>query len=607
MTQRFPRLLTLALLLSALTACGGDDVIPPPDTDGGSTDAGARDGAADGGGARVDGGGTDVDAGACTDEDGDGRGALPCGDDCDDADATRFPGNAETCDDDDEDCNDSTYGPDGDSDGFPSVTCCNGADNCGADCNDVLNTVNPGAAEQCNGGVDDDCDGLADAADGVCVPCPTGYAGFDGGCVDLNECAVSGFCGTGGTACVNSAGTFSCSCGPGFFAAAPTGAQCEDFDECAAATGPCGALGSCTNTVGSYSCGCPPGYVAGAGGCVNVNECTTNPCGPTSTMCTDTPGSYTCTCVTGYAAGGPGGGGTCADVDECAIGTCGAGSSACSNFVGTFSCTCRAGYRSSGPGAPCLDVDECAAGMCGPGVASCTNTAGSYACTCAPGYTVASSGAPCVDTNECATGAPCGAGLGTCANRPGSYACTCNPGYGAPATGGTCSELNECVLGTDDCTDAPAGICTNTAGSFTCACAPGFPFGTRTARGALGCLVRFTDLGDGTVRDNRSGLVWQQGFSPGEQAQAASVTYCTSLTLGGGWRLPTKDELLSIVDSSRSNPSIDTAFFPGTPSTWFWSSSPVAGSPSVGWYVYFSSGNANVYDATSMYRARCVR
>jgi len=110
------------------------------------------------------------------------------------------------------------------------------------------------------------------------------------------------------------------------------------------------------------------------------------------------------------------------------------------------------------------------------------------------------------------------------------------------------------------------------------------------------------------VRDNNgSGLVWQQGFSPREQSQAASGTYCASLTLGGGWRLPTKDELLSIVDLTIGRPTIDTAFFPGTPSTYFWSSSPVAGSPSFGWYVNFNNGIAASYVAANVLRARCVR
>jgi len=77
----------------------------------------------------------------------------------------------------------------------------------------------------------------------------------------------------------------------------------------------------------------------------------------------------------------------------------------------------------------------------------------------------------------------------------------------------------------------------DTVGSFTCTCPASFPSGT--GRGASGCLARFTYRGDGTVRDNNaSGLEWQQGFSPGTQNQAASITYCTTLALDGdGWRV----------------------------------------------------------------------
>ena len=118
----------------------------------------------------------------------------------------------------------------------------------------------------------------------------------------------------------------------------------------------------------------------------------------------------------------------------------------------------------------------------------------------------------------------------------------------------------------------------------------------------------FTDNGDGTVRDNLTGLVWQQGFSPAAQTQAASVTYCTTVALaGGGWRLPTILELRSIVDESVSSPSIDQVFFPGTPVEGAWSSSPLAGSSSLGWYVYFPDGVASYYDNLHNYRARCVR
>jgi len=61
------------------------------------------------------------------------------------------------------------------------------------------------------------------------------------------------------------------------------------------------------------------------------------------------------------------------------------------------------------------------------------------------------------------------------------------------------------------------------------------------------------------------------------------------------------------VDSSRSLPAIDTSFFPRTPSTTFWSSSAVAGSPSFGWGVSFGGDDAGDVDATNMGRARCVR
>lgn len=119
---------------------------------------------------------------------------------------------------------------------------------------------------------------------------------------------------------------------------------------------------------------------------------------------------------------------------------------------------------------------------------------------------------------------------------------------------------------------------------------------------------RFTDLLNGTVRDSANGAVWQQAVDAGRSTQAGAIAYCASLALdGGGWRLPTKDELLSIVDRRWRYPTIDPTYFPGTPNDWFWSSSTVAGSPSYGWYVSFYDGDAHGNDASNGYRARCVR
>ena len=106
--------------------------------------------------------------------------------DCDDAAASAYPGGAEVCDGLDNDCDglfddqdDSVdlstlrdYYADTDSDGYGDIddsqTSCSPpsgyvADS--SDCDDDAAIINPGATEVCNGGVDDDCDGLSDDAD----------------------------------------------------------------------------------------------------------------------------------------------------------------------------------------------------------------------------------------------------------------------------------------------------------------------------------------------------------------------------------------------------------------------------------------------------------
>jgi hypothetical protein len=116
------------------------------------------------------------------DEDGDGAFDASCldgsgaalGDDCDDADSGRFPGNIEVCDADDEDCDDTTFGGvDDDHDGYQSQVCCNGA-SCGDDCDDARIGSFPGATEVCDG-LDQNCDGTVD--DGVSL---AGFLDRDG-------------------------------------------------------------------------------------------------------------------------------------------------------------------------------------------------------------------------------------------------------------------------------------------------------------------------------------------------------------------------------------------------------------------------------------------
>jgi len=73
------------------------------------------------------------------------------------------------------------------------------------------------------------------------------------------------------------------------------------------------------------------------------------------------------------------------------------------------------------------------------------------------------------------------------------------------------------------------------------------------------------------------------------------------------WRLPKRMELMSIVNNARSNPSIDIAYFPNTPGTWFWSSSPHADASNNAWNVSFSSGDVDGYLKDRPSAVRLVR
>ena len=102
------------------------------------------------------------------DADGDGAYSVACGgDDCDDNDPRRYPGNTEVGDSDDvdEDCNPDTFGEiDRDGDGYYSAWNCNSDGvglNCGTDCDDEKASTYPGAPEVCNY-IDDNCNGEAD-------------------------------------------------------------------------------------------------------------------------------------------------------------------------------------------------------------------------------------------------------------------------------------------------------------------------------------------------------------------------------------------------------------------------------------------------------------
>jgi hypothetical protein len=106
---------------------------------------------------------------------------------------------------------------------------------------------------------------------------------------------------------------------------------------------------------------------------------------------------------------------------------------------------------------------------------------------------------------------------------------------------------------------------------------------------------RFTDNGDGTVTDNLTGLVWVQNVRCFDwKTWTGALIFANSLadpacnltdgSVAGDWRVPNINELRSLIDYGERTPPIPSGSpFPEPWTTFYWSSTTVAGSPSAAW------------------------
>lgn len=112
---------------------------------------------------------------------------------------------------------------------------------------------------------------------------------------------------------------------------------------------------------------------------------------------------------------------------------------------------------------------------------------------------------------------------------------------------------------------------------------------------------------NGTVTDQRTGLVWQQQDDGQLRSWEGAIAYCESLSLDNQsvWRVPNVKELESINDESRVGSAIDPAFT-GTKSSEYWTSTTNATTSVEAWVVNFYYGGFNYLNKSSNYYVRCV-
>jgi hypothetical protein len=119
----------------------------------------------------------------------------------------------------------------------------------------------------------------------------------------------------------------------------------------------------------------------------------------------------------------------------------------------------------------------------------------------------------------------------------------------------------------------------------------------------------FTDNGDGTITDNLTELVWQKTPNIQTQNWENALVYAENLSLANlsDWRLPNIKELQSLNDESRTNPSINSSFFPSIGVNNYWSSTSLPNQTTNAWYLNTQFGISTYSSKTTANYVLCVR
>jgi uncharacterized protein DUF1566 len=126
------------------------------------------------------------------------------------------------------------------------------------------------------------------------------------------------------------------------------------------------------------------------------------------------------------------------------------------------------------------------------------------------------------------------------------------------------------------------------------------------------------EFNDAAVLDRETGLVWERSPSSvthpwsGPGLSTAAIV-CNTVPRGGrlGWRLPTIQELASLVDPTQSSPALPHGHpFTNVQSSFYWSATTGAGQPGTAWNMTFNGAGAvsdGAIDGSNLLLVWCVR
>ncbi|KAK3612288.1 hypothetical protein CHS0354_011006 [Potamilus streckersoni] len=333
--------------------------------------------------------------------------------------------------------------------------CLEGIDNCSQACENTLGSFKCTCASGFSG-------------DGVkCTECEIGHWGI--GC--KMDCSCNG---TNSLGCDKSTG---CLCFGNW-----TGIYCnQDTDECSIPD-VCPKNSHCVNSIGSFSCLCNPGYTQnGSRGCepcsgnrYEANCSKTCRCNMANSRNVDQTCDHEtgkCICKFGWQGDCSVDRNECEDPEICSSDP----TKQCQNTLGGFECVC---IVPKDDGTCLIDVDECLDSPC-ENNGTCQNIYGSYVCHCAAGWEAKNC------TKECSSntfGQYCEKACNCSARNAKDSNQTCNATNGKCIckTGwiGDCSDdEDECVMKPGVCEVKENSGCYNFPGGHSCPCLRGFKSG----------------------------------------------------------------------------------------------------------------------------------
>ena len=317
------------------------------------------------------------------------------------------------------------------------------------------------------------------------------------------------------------------------------------------------------------------------------------------------------------------------------LGTCNTTLSTCNSNLSTANATLATSNTNLATCNGSLGTCNASLSTCSTNLTSCSGSLG----TCNTSLTTCNSDLSAANATLASANAnltACSGNLSTCNGSLTTCSSDLSTANGnlAACNGnlGTCnSNLSACLAG---CVPQPNGQPLKT-GQTLCYTTPGavIPCAGTGQDGELqqGLTRQYTDNGDGTITDNRTGLMWEKLSRDGTiHDYTTTYTWANAFTKianlntanyagHNDWRLPNANQLPTIIKRGAVFPPVDAIFNSAcvlsctvtacscTGSSFFWSSTTYLGGLNYGWGGDFNTGAVYANPKNTGYAVRAVR